>query len=68
MPVPSNDSRRNLNPDANVYAPRIDAGEVNLNAIEIGPVNYEGSSKSFRTFVLTLFIKNFRNKLHHFSI
>jgi len=39
MPVPSNDSRRNLNPDANVYAPRIDASEVNLNAIEINPVN-----------------------------
>ena len=39
MPVPSNDSRRNLNPDANVYVPRIDAGEVNSNATEIGPVN-----------------------------
>jgi hypothetical protein len=39
MPVPSNDSRRHVNPDANVYASRIDAGEVNLNATEIGPVN-----------------------------
>jgi hypothetical protein len=37
-PVPSNDSRRNLNPDANVYAPRISVGEVNLNANEISPV------------------------------
>jgi hypothetical protein len=39
MPVPSNDRRRNLNPDANVYAPRIAAGEVNLEAHEISPVN-----------------------------
>jgi len=30
---------------------------------------YEGSSKSFRTsFFLTLIIKNFKNKLHHFTI
>jgi len=30
---------------------------------------YEGFSNSFRTsFFLTLFIKNFKNKLHHFSI
>jgi hypothetical protein len=39
MPVPSNDSRRNLDHDANVYAPRIAAAEVNLNANEISPVN-----------------------------
>ena len=39
LPVPSNDSRGNLNPDANVYAPRTGAGEVNLNVIEIVPVN-----------------------------
>jgi hypothetical protein len=39
MPVLNNDSHGNLNPDANVYAPRTDAGKVNLNAIEIGPVN-----------------------------
>jgi hypothetical protein len=39
MPAPSNDSSRNLNPDANIYAPRTDAGEVNLNAIEISLVN-----------------------------
>ena len=31
-------------------------------------VKYEGSSESFRTFSLTLFIKNFKSKLHHFSI
>jgi len=43
LPVPRNDSRRNLNPDANVYTPRIDAGEVSLNATEIGPVNEKGA-------------------------
>jgi hypothetical protein len=39
VPSPSNDNRRNLNPDANDYAPRSDSGEFNLNAIEISPVN-----------------------------
>jgi hypothetical protein len=39
MPVPSNDGRRNLNPDANVYASGIAVGEVNLNASKISPVN-----------------------------
>ena len=29
---------------------------------------YECSSKSFCTFFLTLFIKNFKSKLYHFSI
>jgi hypothetical protein len=43
LPVPRNDSRGNLNPDANVYAPRIDAGEVSLNVTEIGPVNEKGA-------------------------
>jgi len=35
----SNDNRRNLNPGTNVYAPKTAAGEVNLNAIAISPVN-----------------------------
>jgi len=39
MQTPSNDNRRNLNSDANVYAPKTVAGEVNLNAIAISPVN-----------------------------
>jgi hypothetical protein len=39
MPSHGNGSRRNLNPDANDYAPRSDSGELSLNAIEISPVN-----------------------------
>jgi len=38
MQIPSNDNRRILNPDFNVYAPKTAADEVNLNAIAISPV------------------------------
>jgi len=39
MQIPSDDNRRNLNSDANVYAPKTAAGEVNLNPIVMSPVN-----------------------------
>jgi hypothetical protein len=39
MPSHGNESRRNLNPDANDYTPRSDSGEFSLNAIEISLVN-----------------------------
>jgi phosphate starvation-inducible membrane PsiE len=41
----------------------------NTNTAGINYKNYEGISKSFRTFFfVTLFIKYFKNKLRHFSI
>jgi hypothetical protein len=39
LQIPSKYNRRNLNPDANIYAPQTAAVEVNLKAIAVGLVN-----------------------------